>query len=76
MRSDMVRVGMGSSDIRYRPEYLVWSANLHIEFNAGTLSIDQLHQLVKAAGYGCGIGEMRPEKGKFNYGRFKLANEK
>lgn len=76
MRSDMVRVGMGSSDIRYRPEYLIWSAKLNIEYNEGILSIDQIHQLVKAAGYGCGIGEMRPEKGKFHYGRFKLTNEK
>ena len=76
MRDDMVRVGIGVSDIRYRPEYTEWSAKLTVEFNAGILSIDQIHQLVKAAGYGCGIGEMRPEKGKFNYGRFKLANEK
>lgn len=75
MRTDMVRVGMGSSDIRYRPEYPTWYAELTIEFNEGILSLDQIHQLVKAAGYGCGIGEMRPEKGKFNYGRFKLANE-
>ncbi len=76
MRTDMVRVGMGSSDIRYRPEYVDWYAELTIEFNAGVLSLDQIYQLVKAAGYGCGVGEMRPEKGKFNYGRFKLANEK
>lgn len=76
MRTDMVRVGMGSSDIRYRPEYPEWSAELKIEFNEGIISIDQIHQLVKAAGYGCGVGEMRPEKGKFNFGRFKLANEK
>jgi len=76
MRTDMVRVGMGSSDIRYRPEYPEWDAELNIEFNEGIISIDQIHQLVKAAGYGCGVGEMRPEKGKFNYGRFKLANEK
>lgn len=76
MRIDMVRVGMGSSDIRYRPEYPDWYAELTIEFNSGVLSIDQIYQLVKAAGYGCGVGEMRPEKGKFNYGRFKLANEK
>lgn len=75
MRTDMVRVGMGSSDIRYRPEYPEWSATLTIEFNSGVLSPDQIYQLVKAAGYGCGVGEMRPEKGKFNYGRFKLANE-
>jgi hypothetical protein len=76
MRTDMVRVGMGASDVRYRPEYKEWSATLTIEFNEGMISLDQIFQLVKAAGYGCGIGEMRPEKTKFNYGRFKLANEK
>jgi len=75
MRTDMVRVGMGSADIRYRPEYPEWTANLRIEFNAGVVSLPQIYQLVKAAGYGSGIGEMRPEKTKFNYGRFKLAQE-
>ena len=75
MRTDMVRVGMGSADIRYRPEYPEWSADLIIEYNSGVVSLDQIYQLVKAAGYGCGIGEMRPEKGKFNFGRFKLAQE-
>jgi hypothetical protein len=75
MRTDMVRVGMGASDIRYRPEYPTWYAELHIEFNAGLLSLEQIHQLVKGAGFFCGVGEMRPEKTKFNYGRFKLAQE-
>jgi hypothetical protein len=75
MREDMVRVGMGSADIRFRPEYVTWEANLTIEFNEGVLSLEQIYQLVKAAGYGCGIGEMRPEKGKFNYGRFALSQE-
>lgn len=75
MRTDMVRVGMGAADIRYRPEYPEWTANLVVEFNSGVLSLDQIFQLVKAAGYGCGIGEMRPEKGKFNFGRFKLVSE-
>lgn len=75
MREDMVRVGMGAADVRFRPEYPKWEANLTIEFNEGVLSLDQIYQLVKAAGYGCGIGEMRPEKGKFNYGRFALAQE-
>jgi len=75
MRTDMVRVGMGSADVRYRPEYIDWYAELNIEFNAGVVSLDQIYQLVKAAGYGCGIGEMRPERTKYGYGRFKLANE-
>lgn len=76
LRRDMVRVGMGSADLRYRPEYPEWSANLTIEFNSGVVSLDQIYQLIKAAGYGCGVGEMRPEKTKFNYGRFKLKEEK
>lgn len=75
MREDMVRVGMGSADIRFRPEYPKWEVNLTIEFNEGVISLDQIYQMIKAAGYGCGIGEMRPEKGKFNYGRFALAQE-
>ena len=76
MRTDMARIGMGVFDVRYRPEYLEWSAVLTIEFNEGVTSLAQIFQLVKAAGYGCGVGEMRPERTKFNYGRFKLANEK
>ncbi len=75
LRTDMVKVGMGASDIRYRPEYVNWSAELTVEFNAGVLSVSQIFQLVKAAGYGCGIGEMRPGSTKFNYGRFRLSGE-
>lgn len=72
MRTDMVRVGMSGADVRYRPEYSNWNTTLHIEFNEGVISMEQIHALVAAAGYGCGIGEMRPEKGKFNFGRFKI----
>lgn len=75
LRTDMVRVGMGAADVRYRPEYPVWNAELTVEYNEGIISLNQIFQLVKAAGYGCGIGEMRPEKTKFNYGRFRLTNE-
>ena len=76
LRTDMVRIGMGSADVRYRPEYIDWSANLVIEFNEGVISLNQIFQILKAAGYGCGIGEMRPEKTKFGYGRFRLMDEK
>lgn len=71
MRTDMVRIGMGSADVRYRPEYLNWSATLNIEFNEGMVSVEQILQMIKAAGYGCGIGDWRPEKGG-DYGRFDL----
>jgi hypothetical protein len=73
MHCDPVRVGMGAADLRYRPYYNTWSANLRIEFNSGVISLDQLYQIVKAGGWGGGIGEMRPEKTKFEYGRWNLA---
>ena len=72
MRTDMVRVGNGAADVRYRPEYPKWNVGLTIEYNEGMVSIDQIHQMVQAAGYGCGIGEMRPERTKFNFGRFRI----
>ena len=72
MRTDMVRIGVGSADIRYRPEYPNWSAKLIIEYNEGVLSVEQIYQMLSAAGYGCGIGEMRPGKGNFSFGRFKI----
>jgi len=71
MRTDMVRVGMGSADVRYRPEYLDWNASLTIEFNEGMLSLDQILQMISAAGYGVGVGDWRPEKGG-GYGRYEL----
>jgi len=71
MRTDMVRVGMGSADVRYRPEYIDWSANLTVEYNEGLISLDQILQMTEAAGYGCGIGDWRPERGG-GYGRFEL----
>ena len=74
LRTDMVRIGMGSADVRYRPEYLDWSADLVIEYNEGAISIEQLFQMIAAAGYGVGVGEMRPERGgRFTFGRFKLS---
>ena len=72
MRTDMVRIGMGSADVRYRPEYIKWEAALTVEYNEGMVSVEQIHQMVQAAGYGCGIGEMRPERTKFGFGRFKI----
>jgi len=74
LRTDMVRVGMGSADIRYRPEYKTWRAKLRLKYNSSQISAEQIAQLIDAAGFGCGIGEWRPEKSKTgNYGTWKLA---
>ena len=73
MREDMVRVGMGSSDLRYRPEYLDWSVKVPVTFNPLMISADQLVNLFQNAGYFVGIGENRPETSGNQYGQFQVA---
>lgn len=73
-REDMVRVGMGTADIRYRAEFKGWRANVKLSYNKHALSSAQIVNLFNLAGFGVGIGEWRPEKdGQF--GRFHVANE-
>ena len=72
MREDMVRVGMGTADIRYRGEFRTWAVNLDITFNAAAMSLDQIVNLYNLAGFGIGVGEWRPEKDG-SYGRFHVA---
>ena len=72
MRRDMVRVGMGSADIRYRGEFSNWSAEFTLSYNEnGERSIDQILTMLNAGGYVCGIGEWRPEKDG-QYGMFHV----
>jgi len=71
MRTDMVRVGNGGSDIRYRPEYTEWKAVLRIRYNAGVLSDESIAQLVQEAGFSVGIGEWRPQRNGI-YGRWEI----
>ncbi len=61
-REDMVRVGMGTADIRYRGEFRDWSAELSIRFNANVLSAGQLANLFNTAGFAIGVGEWRPQR--------------
>lgn len=71
MREDMVRIQM-TTDIRYRPEFRNWSANLNLEYNANAFSVEQIVNLINIAGFSIGIGEWRPEKNGQN-GRFHVA---
>lgn len=72
MREDMVRIGMGTADIRYRGEFLTWRTALEITYNADAISIEQIINLFNLAGFGVGVGEWRPEKDG-SYGRFHVA---
>lgn len=75
MREDMVRVGMGTADIRYRGEFQQWATTLTISYNAAAISPEQIVNLFNLAGFGVGVGEWRPEKDG-SYGRFHVATEK
>ena len=75
MREDMVRLQTGVADIRYRAGFPKWRATLKVTCVKRLLSVDQLINLVNAAGLG-GIGEWRPSAPKSatgSYGRFRVA---
>lgn len=72
MREDMVRVGMGAADIRYRGEFREWSATVSIAYNTGVFTPEQIVNLFNQGGFGVGVGEWRPEKDG-PYGRFHVA---
>lgn len=72
-REDMVRVGMGTADIRYRPEFPEWRVPVTLKINAAAISAEQVANLLNIAGFGVGIGEWRPERNG-QYGRFHVGS--
>lgn len=68
----MVRIALGTADIRYRGEFREWSADLAIRFNASVLSAEQITNLFNMAGFGVGVGEWRPERSG-SFGMFHVA---
>lgn len=74
MREDMVKVGMGTADIRYRGEFANWYADMTISYNMnGNYSLENIMNIINAGGYICGVGEWRPEKDG-QYGMFHVSN--
>ena len=72
IREDMVRVGMGTADIRYRPQFTNWYMDLTIRYNRnGKMSLDDILNIIEIGGSTCGIGEWRCEKGG-QYGMFHV----
>lgn len=63
MREDIVRVGQGKADIRYRPIFENWYCDLILEVDTGFgLKMNDIINVINAGGSGCGVGEWRPEK--------------
>jgi hypothetical protein len=72
MREDMVKIGQGTADIRYRGGFPQWSVTLTIRYNARLLTAEQVVNLFNVAGFAVGVGEWRSERdGQF--GLFHVA---
>jgi len=71
IQEDVVRVGQGQTDLRYRPYFYRWKVALTMELNAEEMNETDLVNLINRAGFGVGVGEWRPENGG-EYGRFQV----
>lgn len=71
MREDMVRINMGTADIRYRGAFDPWAATVPLQYNASLMSDEQIVHLFNVAGFGVGVGEWRPQRGGI-FGRFHV----
>lgn len=71
-REDMVRVGMGTADIRYRAQFRQWAVTLHIEYNASVITPETIVHLFDTAGFAVGVGDWRPERDG-SFGMFHVA---
>lgn len=75
MREDMVKVGNGAADIRYRGQFNNWWAEFTIIYNEnGDKTIDEIMTILNAGGYVCGLGEWRPERDG-QYGMYHIGNQ-
>lgn len=70
MREDLVRVGQGSADIRYRAEFADWQIDLRVVVDTDKISMASVINILERAGFGVGIGEWRPELTSGEFGRF------
>lgn len=62
MREDVVRVGRGGTDLRYRPEFPKWKTVLEVTYVRSAITRASVLSLIDAGGLGVGVGEWRPEK--------------
>lgn len=64
MREDMVKIGMGTADLRYRGEFKNWKCKCKISYlKDGAFSLENIISMINLGGFSCGLGEWRTEKG-------------
>lgn len=63
MREDMVKIGMGTADLRYRGEFRNWSAAFTLKYDVnGQFDLSSIVNMLNAGGTVCGLGEWRVER--------------
>lgn len=69
LREDTPRLSSGVADLRYRYQFMPWSAVLRVTFLPALMDAESVHALVDAAGNG-GVGDWRPSAPKSHTGTF------
>lgn len=75
LREDVVRVGRGGTDLRYRPEYTEWRTSLTVTYVTAALDRNSVLSLIDAGGMGVGVGEWRPEKDG-DFGTYRIDEDR
>lgn len=75
MREDVVTVGRGGTDLRYRPMFSEWHALLTVIYTESQFTLDSVLSLVDAGGLGVGVGEWRPQRNG-DFGTYKVDTTK
>tara|TARA_Y100001970_G_C14237383_1_gene862669 strand:+ start:1119 stop:1715 length:597 start_codon:yes stop_codon:yes gene_type:complete len=70
LRKDPVNVKTGK-DLRFRPEFKDWKADLLVSYDADRITIEQIANLLNHGGQTVGVGEWRPEKNG-TFGMFQV----
>lgn len=73
-REDMVKVGMGTADIRYRGEFRKWRCTFQLRYNANMIGPEQILNMFNTAGFAIGVGEWRPQRDG-SFGMFHVAKQ-
>jgi hypothetical protein len=71
LQKDLVTIGQGSRDVRYRYRVNEWSASIVFQIDNELLQPADLVTLIDRAGFGVGLCDWRPETGG-EYGRFAV----
>jgi len=71
-RQDMVRIGMGTADVRIRGEFRDWSTTITVRYYPKAITLEGIVSMLDFGGFASGIGDWRPAK-HGTYGTFHVA---